>query len=165
MPEQQLQTASESTRQRPFPWHCPKCRQKEVRPAIITYRCDMVHDGQPHPVTVPELTVPRCGHCGELVFNYPAEEQIRNALRSQLHLLTPDEIRAARTGLALSQRALADRLGVGENTIARWETGDQIQSRAMDNLLRIFFALPEVRSMLLGTNQDPHLGTEPLFRE
>jgi hypothetical protein len=97
MPEQQLQMANESTRQRPFPWHCPKCRKKEVRPAIISYCCDMAHDGRLYSVTVPELTVPRCGRCGELVFNYPAEEQIRNALRSQLHLLTHDEIRSART--------------------------------------------------------------------
>jgi len=159
MPEQQLQTATDSTRQRPFPWHCPKCRKNEVRPAIISYRCDMAHDGQLYSVTVPELTVPRCGHCGELLFNYPAEEQIRNALRGQLRLLTPDEIRAARTALGLSQKELAGRLGVVETTITRWETGDQIQPRAMDNLLRVFFALPEVRSVLLGANQDPHLGT------
>ncbi|HTU18129.1 MAG TPA: type II TA system antitoxin MqsA family protein [Gemmataceae bacterium] len=158
MPEQQFQTASESTRQRPFPWHCPKCRKKEVRPSIISYRCEMAHDGQLYSVTVPELTVPRCGHCGELVFNYPAEEQIRNALRSQLRLLTPKEIRAARTTLRLSEKDLADRLGVTEAAVSRWETGDQIQSRAVDNLLRVFFALPEVRSVLLGSNQDPHLG-------
>lgn len=163
MPEQQLQTTSESIRQRPFPWHCPKCRQKEVRPAIIPYRCDMAHDGQLYSVTVPELTVPRCGNCSELVFNYAAEEQIRNALRSQLHLLRPDEIRAARTALGLSQKELADRLGLAEDSITRWETGDQIQSRAMDNLLRMFFALPEVRSILLGANQGPHLGKDAIF--
>lgn len=157
MPEQQLQTASESTRQRPFPWHCPKCRRKEVQPAVISYRCDMTHDGQLYSVTVPELTVPRCGHCGELVFNYPAEEQIRHALRRQLCLLTPDDISAARKTLSLSQKDLTDRLGLTEATISRWETGDQIQSRAMDNLLRVFFALPEVRSVLLGTNQSPSL--------
>jgi hypothetical protein len=84
MPEQQLQTANEPKRRRPFPWHCPKCRKKEVRSVIVPYRCDMAHEGRPYSVTVPELTVPRCGHCGELVFDYPAEEQIRNALRSLL---------------------------------------------------------------------------------
>lgn len=156
MPEQQFQTASESTRQRPFPWHCPKCRNKEVRPTSISYRCDMAHDGQLYSVTVAELTVPRCGHCGELVFNYPEEEQIRDALRSQLRLLTPKEIRTARTALKLSEKELADRLGVTEAAVSRCETGDQIQSRLMDNLLRVL-ALPEVRSVLVGANQDPHL--------
>lgn len=86
MPEEQLQTASDSTRLRPFPWHCPKCRQKEVRPAIVSYRCDMAHDGQLYSVAVPELTVPRWGHCGELVFNYLADEQIRRAIRERLRL-------------------------------------------------------------------------------
>lgn len=161
MPDQQLQPASESKSQRPFPWHCPKCRRKEVRPTILTYRCDMMHDGQLHSVTVPELTVPRCGHCGELVFNYLADEQICHALRSQLRLLASDEIRTARTALSLSQKDLADRLGVSETTVSRWEAGDQIQTRAVDNLLRVFFAFPEVRSVLLGPNQDPRLGVAP----
>ncbi|MGH7226318.1 MAG: hypothetical protein ACRELF_24140, partial [Gemmataceae bacterium] len=77
MSEQQAMTVDSRIGPRPFPWHCPKCRQKEVRPAIISYRCDMAHDGRLYPVTVPELTVPRCGHCGELVFNFVADEQIR----------------------------------------------------------------------------------------
>jgi hypothetical protein len=29
---------------------------------------------------------------------------------------------------------------------------------AMDNLLRVFFAIPQVRSSLIGEGQDPHLG-------
>lgn len=158
MPEQHLQTTNDLAPQRPFPWHCPKCRNKEVRPVVVAYRCDMAHDGRLYAVEVPQLTVPQCGHCGELVFNYPAEEQIRRALRTQLSLLTADDIRAARTSLQLSQKELAERLGVAEATISRWETGAQIQSRAMDNLLRVFFALPQVRSLLIGTNQDPQLG-------
>lgn len=152
MPEQQLQTASEATRQRPFPWHCPKCRKKEVRPALITYRCDVAHDGQLYSVTVPNLTVPRCDHCGELVFNYTADEQIRRALRSQLRLLGPEEIRTARAALGLTQKDLASRLGVSENTLSRFESGDQIQSRAIDNLLRVSFAISEVQSLPLGPN-------------
>lgn len=152
MPEQQTTTAEGRTGPRPFPWYCPKCRKKEVRAAVIPYRCEMAHDGQLYSVRVPELTVPRCGHCGELVFNDLAEEQIRQALRSQLCLLAPDEIRAARTALGLSPQALADRLGVAEATVARWESGALLQSRALNNLLRVFFALPEVRSVLLGEN-------------
>jgi transcriptional regulator with XRE-family HTH domain len=58
----------------------------------------------------------------------------------------------------LSQKDLAERLGVAEATISRWETGAQIQSRALDNLLRVYFAVPEVRSVLRGVEQDPQLG-------
>jgi putative zinc finger/helix-turn-helix YgiT family protein len=119
----------------------------------------MAHDGRLYAVEVPQLTVPHCGHCGELVFNEDAEAQVRRVLRTQLHLLTPEEIHAARTALKLTPKDLAYRLGVSEAAISRWETETQIQSRAMDNLLRVFFALPEVRSVLLGANQDPHLGS------
>jgi putative zinc finger/helix-turn-helix YgiT family protein len=163
MSEPQVKSEDTQTLPRPFPWHCPKCRRKEVRAAVVPYRCEMAHDGCMHAVEVSGLSVPRCDHCGELVFNDPAEEQIRQRLRAQLRLLAPEDIRAARMNLGLSQKDLADRLGAAEATISRWETGAQIQSRAMDNLLRVFFALPEVRSVLLGAKQNPHLGIETLF--
>jgi putative zinc finger/helix-turn-helix YgiT family protein len=162
MPELNAMTENARTSSRPFPWHCPKCRRKEVRPAIVSYRCDMAHDGRLYAVTVPELAVPRCGYCGELVFNHNAEAQIRQALRSQLRLLVPDDIRAARTALELSPKDLAERLGVTEAAISRWEDGDQLQPRAVDNLLRVFFALPQVRSLLRGADRDPHLGSGAL---
>lgn len=30
---------------RPFPWHCPKCRRKEVRRVTIPYQCERLHEG------------------------------------------------------------------------------------------------------------------------
>src|SRR5262249_5932204 len=58
----------------------------------------------------------------------------------------------------------AERLGVAPETISRWVNGALIQSRAMDNLLRLFFALPEVRDVLRGASQDPQLGAEVCAR-
>jgi hypothetical protein len=68
---------------RPFPWFCPKCRRKEVRRVTIPYQCERHHDGKLVTVIVPTLSVPRCGHCGELVFDYDAEEQIRQVYENQ----------------------------------------------------------------------------------
>ena len=48
---------------------------------------------------------------------------------------------------------------IAEATLSRWLTETQIQSRALDNLLRVYFAFPDVRSALLGQKQDPRLGT------
>lgn len=143
---------------RPFPWHCPRCRRKDVNPAKIAYACEMAHDGRQHDVHIANLTVPRCGHCGEIVFTYPADDQIRDALRRQLRLLLPEEIRRGRTSLRLTQRELTERLGVAEATISRWETGAQIPTRALDNLLGVSFAVPAVRDVLSGAAQDPALG-------
>ena len=43
---------------------------------------------------------------------------------------------------------LADLLGIAPETISRWENGAVIQSRAMDNLVRLFFSVPEVERAL-----------------
>jgi hypothetical protein len=64
---------------RPFPWFCPRCRRQEVRRATVPYQCQRLDHGQPVTVTLPELAVPRCEYCGELVFDYEAEEQINRA--------------------------------------------------------------------------------------
>jgi hypothetical protein len=39
-------------------------------------------------------------------------------------------------------------LDVSESTLSRWETGAQIQQRAMDKLLRGFFEVPAFRQYL-----------------
>jgi hypothetical protein len=79
MPE--LETARPpQTRGRPFPWYCPRCRQKEVRLATIPYKGVRTFEGRDCTVDIPKLAVPQCGNCGEVVFNYAAEEQIIQAL-------------------------------------------------------------------------------------
>lgn len=37
--------------------------------------------------------------------------------------MSADDLKAARTALGLTQRALAERLGVPQATVSRWETG------------------------------------------
>jgi hypothetical protein len=68
---------------RPFPWHCPRCRRKEVRPATVPYHAERLHEGRLIAVDIPQLLIPRCGNCGELVFNYLAEELILKAVEAQ----------------------------------------------------------------------------------
>jgi DNA-binding XRE family transcriptional regulator len=53
-----------------------------------------------------------------------------------------------RANLELSQQEMAEQVGVATETISRWEAGGLIQSRAMDNLLRLFFESEEVRRLL-----------------
>jgi len=146
-------------RDKPFPWRCLKCLKRDVFPATVPYTAEVSHDGRLYKVQVPALEIPRCRSCGELVFTNRVDEQITAALRAQLRLLTPAQIRESRKALKLLQQELAERLGVAEATISRWETGMLIQSRAMDNLLRAYFALPELRAALRGAEQDPAFGT------
>ena len=145
---------------RPFPWRCPRCLAVDVHPVVIRYTARVKHDGTEYTIEIPALEVPKCQSCGELVISNGADEQIREALRRHLRLLSPFQIKAGRKALALKQDELADRLGVAAETISRWENGALIQSRSMDNLPRVYFAIPQVRDVLAGEAQDPTLGTE-----
>src|SRR5690348_9312921 len=66
---------------RSFPWPCAHCGKKTVWPAAIHYREALWYGGRPYVVDLPQLNIPRCGKCGELVFDYWAEEQIEQVLR------------------------------------------------------------------------------------
>jgi hypothetical protein len=82
MPDPQTNGPQQPTG-RPFPWVCPKCRKKEVRLATIPYHAERLHEGRLVSVDIPLLEVPQCRQCGELVFNYTADNQILAAVRAQ----------------------------------------------------------------------------------
>src|SRR5882724_1819916 len=87
MPEPLTHSGLASGPPRPFPWFCPNCRRKEVRRATIPYQCELGYNGQPVTVILANLAVPRCDNCGELVFDYEADEQINRAFELQTRAL------------------------------------------------------------------------------
>jgi putative zinc finger/helix-turn-helix YgiT family protein len=159
---------SEVIKELPFPWPCSKCHQQTVERGTQPYSTDVQYDGRTHTVEVPEFHVPRCKNCGAIVLDDQANDQITDALRRQVGLLTPAQIRNNRDSLGLKQRDFATLLGVGESTVSRWETGSQIQQKSLDKLMRIYFAIPEVRDALADKDGLLELGTsvvkEPEFR-
>jgi len=145
---------------RPFPWRCSDCFTYTVIPTVIDYTAKAKQDGVVHELHLPGIEVPRCQTCGGLTITSAVDELVNDALRSHLRLLTPAQIRSGIERLGLKQQEVAERLGVAPETISRWVNGALIQSRAMDNFLRVYFAVPEVRVVLQGTGQDPSLGTK-----
>jgi len=127
-------------------YHCGQLRV--VVKTIDNYITEFRHDGVLHQFTVSRLETPTCEACGEMVFNGKVDDQITDALRIHLGLLSSAEIRAELERLNLPQKDVAKHLGIAEATISRWVTDTQVQSRAMDNLLRAYFALDEMRSFL-----------------
>jgi putative zinc finger/helix-turn-helix YgiT family protein len=125
----------------------------------VPHTAQVKHDARLHTVEVPHLRVPQCSACGELVFDSDADGQIALALHKQLDLLAGDQIRRNREELGLSQRILADHLGVAVETISRWENDALIQTRAMDRYLRVYFGVPAVRAALERIPNDFALGT------
>lgn len=143
---------------RPFPWPCAHCATLTVVPTSIPYAIKVKHDGALHEFKFPELEVPCCQMCGEISSTTAIDDRVNDALRERLRLLTPDQMRQAIEALGLEPQELAEKLGVTTETVARWVDGDLIQSRAMDNLLRLYFAIPAVRAALRGAEQDPNFG-------
>ena len=134
---------------RPFPRKCVTCREVAVEPAVLpSYTVPMEHDGTVYDVTVPDLHTPRCANCGEVMLDDDAIDRLYHALREAAGLLMPEAIRAGRESLGLTQAQMASLLQAGPATVDRWETGGQIQQRAMDLLLRAFFQVPEFRRFL-----------------
>ncbi len=114
----------------------------------MSYDAEVRHDGRLYAFTVPSLELPVCSACGEKVFTNEANQQIGAALRAHLGLLTPEEIRSGLDRLGLTQKESAQRLGIAEATLSHWLTDTQIQSRAMDNLMRLFLESEEARELL-----------------
>jgi hypothetical protein len=83
MPDQEISAKPQQV-EKPFPWRCPKCRQLTVSRVTMPYRCRRTHRGRVVTVDVPNLAVPCCSNCNEVVFDYAADEQIQAAFRTQL---------------------------------------------------------------------------------
>ena len=155
MPDSRAEALAGRPAGRPFPWDCAHCGQKAVWPAFIPYRSQVRHENRLHDVHLGRLNVPRCEACSEVYFDNWADDQIRLALRKQLHLLDPEQLRTNREALGLSRPEFAARLGVDEDALQRWEEEAVVPPRAVDNLMRLYFALPPVRSAL---DAEPHHG-------
>ena len=97
-------------------------------------------------VAVPSVKHLRCPKCDEVVLRFQDAKRLQEdaiALYRKRHgLLSADEIRALREHFELTQAELARLLHLGANTVSRWESGRNVQSAAMDMLLRLIRDLP-----------------------
>ena len=148
LPEQSKPVKSPKNAERPFPWRCRHCGKVEVRPTKTDYALDIRYDGRLVPIVARDIDIPTCQNCHQTVITLDVDDAVNSALCARLNLLTPDQIRDGIEKLGLSQKEVAERLGIAEATISRWVNKCVIQSRAMDNYLRVFFQFPDVRAAL-----------------
>lgn len=103
------------------------------------------------PVNGEEVAVPgalhlRCPRCREVVLRYEdarrLSEDAIERYRRKHGLLSAGEMRAIRERFKLTQAEFAALLRLGANTLSRWESGRNVQTEAMDTLLRLIRDVP-----------------------
>jgi putative zinc finger/helix-turn-helix YgiT family protein len=97
-------------------------------------------------VRVPEATHLACPNGHDPVLRADDARRLReralDLYRSKYGLLTAEEIRSLREQFGLTQSELARLLRLGQNTLSRWEAGRNVQTAAMDVLLRVLRDVP-----------------------
>ncbi len=102
--------------------------------------------------SVPDAAHARCPKCREVVLRLDEarllQETALDIYRTRHGLLCGSEIRAMRRRAGLTQSELALLLRLGGNTLSRWESGRNVQTAAMDVLLRLVRDVPATLTYL-----------------
>jgi len=114
---------------------CEACGEDHAR--LVTERVAFEYGDRSAALTLhADMPMWVCDACGERYTAEGAEAAEREAICRHLGRLTPTEIVNIRMKAKLTQDGFARRLGVGRVTLARWETGQQLQSAVYDKLVR-----------------------------
>lgn len=101
---------------------------------------------------IPNYITYACNECGEAIVDTTTLKEsgkiLKDFQREVDGLLTGQQIKAIRMKLGLTQEQLADIVGGGLKSLARYESGQVCQSKGMDNLLRILDAYPETLNII-----------------
>jgi len=122
---------------------CPICGSGKLAKKTVDEKFE--YKGQS--LVVPDYVVYECSSCEESLVDKKSvktsQKLLKDFFREVDGLLGSSDIKRIRKKLGFTQEQMAKKLGVGLKTFARYETGQVIQSRAMDNLLRILDKHPE----------------------
>jgi len=111
---------------------------RDVRPMTLSFR------GESITIDVPGWYCDASGesiHTGE---DLKTQAKARATLKARaLRLHTPDQVRAVRERLGLTQREAGAIIGGGPNAFQKYESGEVLVSKAGSNLLRLLEYHPE----------------------
>jgi len=120
---------------------CPRCAT-----TMVERRLTLKVPVNGEDVSVPAALHLRCPRCDEVVLGFTESRRLQEdaieLYRKKHGLLSADEIRAIRQRFGLTQSDLARLLHLGANTVSRWESGRNVQTQAMELLLRLLRDLP-----------------------
>lgn len=107
----------------------------------------------------------KCTACGESYTAEGAERRQNIEISAYLGRMRPTEIKRLRERARFTQNDLAEEIGVGVATIKRWEVGEVVPSKNLNNLLVKFEQELDAREMGHELTQTSRWRTErPLHR-
>ncbi|MEW6187384.1 MAG: type II toxin-antitoxin system MqsA family antitoxin [Thermodesulfobacteriota bacterium] len=127
---------------------CPICGIGVLKKKIGTEKFE--YKGET--ISIPDYTTYTCSECGDAIVDNltlkASGKKLKDFQRRVDGLLAGEQIKAIRIKLGLTQEQLAEIVGGGLKSIARYESGQVCQSKGMDNLLRILDAYPEMLKVI-----------------
>ena len=103
-------------------------------------------------IDIPNYIIWSCSECGEAIVDNESLKSsgkiLKDFQREMDGLLTGAQIKAIRLKLGLRQEQLANIIGGGKKSVARYEASQISQSKGMDNLLRILDAYPQTLNII-----------------
>lgn len=128
---------------------CSNCEASEVD--VVTQSSNVRF--RDTDLIIEDDTFSQCKSCGEKFYTGPQakelDRRVLRAYRDSQHLLNGSDIKALRTALFLSQSQFEEALGLGPKTVVRWENDTQVQSKAIDNVLRLIQLDPDNLRLLV----------------
>lgn len=122
---------------------------------IVVGREEFVYKGNSLFIDNYKKTV--CHNCGESTTDNESYERsiplIRDFHRSVDGYLGGEEIKNIRKSFNMTQEEFSTLLGGGEKAFARYETGRVMQSKPMDNLLKILRVIPDAINIIHKTEE------------
>src|SRR5258708_35701847 len=101
-----------------------------------------------------------CESCGERFFSSEQSRtisrQIKDRVRRQFGLLSPEQIVDIRHKLKLTQEDLEELFGLGPKVVTRWENGRVVQARTADVALRLLWIEPSSLEKLRKATAKAH---------
>lgn len=117
---------------------CPLCGRVALESRRGEYRFDAPPNIPGGTIVIDDAQWEECASCGERIASVELEKALESERYRRLGLLTPEEILKIRKRADLNQKEIAEKIGVGEKTYARWEAGYSLHTKSSDNLIRLF---------------------------
>jgi putative zinc finger/helix-turn-helix YgiT family protein len=120
---------------------CRACGEGKFELVQITHFEKIPND---NPVTVADVWVDRCNHCGEILFPGETAQFIEMVVADSTEQLTSQDLEQIRELLGVRrQDDMSEILGLGEKTFHKWESGSQVPTRSMSYYIRVLAEFPE----------------------